>query len=298
MEATKRSWKIYLRKQFRLSLDFQHFIITRFNLGHRDWKTTQSGNQVGSDEWLNHRFDLFENFCLPSVRNQHQQNFTWIILFDENTPNKFREKINEIANSYDLIQVLYSDGFPQQLPTLHEFISKKTQTDFVITTRLDNDDLIHKDFVETIQSLYQPKKDLVIDLRTGYQTSIKGRFYESRLYKEDPFNPFISVVEAVSDFNTVMAKRHAQWAKTKSLIINKEKPLWIELVHDENKSNVEKRHMRLVRNVAYDEFGLDKDIPKYSKKYELLNNFPLTRTMRALMRMYNKHVKATSKNLN
>ncbi len=270
----------------------QHFLITRFNLGHRDWKITTSGNQIGSDAWLNHRFDLFEKFCLPSVKNQSNQNFTWIVLFDTGTPDGYKKRVEELAASYKNFQALYTNGFPQLLPSLQKYISAHIgNNDFIITTRLDNDDLIHKDFVQTIQALAQPIDRLIIDLRSGYQTSIKGGFYESRLYKEDPFNPFISVVEPSSNFNTVMSSRHAEWAKAKDIIVNKTKPLWIELVHDENKSNVEKKHMRLIRDVAYDEFGLLYDIPKFSKLYQLSNNFTLVRLARLLLRMYRKHVK-------
>jgi hypothetical protein len=68
------------------------------------------------------------------------------------------------------------------------------QADFVITSRIDNDDMIHKDFINTIQTLFQPVAGHVIDLRTGYQLIIEKRKHEILMFT-DPFNPFISLIE-------------------------------------------------------------------------------------------------------
>jgi hypothetical protein len=73
----------------RSGAPFSHVLITRFNIrvpcGERptaEWKPP-------SKEWMLHRLDLFERYCLPSVASQSVQNFHWILLVDPNTPAEF-----------------------------------------------------------------------------------------------------------------------------------------------------------------------------------------------------------------
>ena len=71
----------------------QHFILTRFNL--RIWRQDKHGSAVRTREWLEHRFGLFEKYCLPSIANQTCKDFEWVVLFDDKTPDEFRNRISE-----------------------------------------------------------------------------------------------------------------------------------------------------------------------------------------------------------
>lgn len=46
-----------------------------------------------TDRWLEHRFEVFERYCLPSVAAQTSGNFTWLCLFDAATPESCRRRI-------------------------------------------------------------------------------------------------------------------------------------------------------------------------------------------------------------
>lgn len=46
-----------------------------------------------TDRWLEHRFEVFERYCLPSVAAQTSGNFTWLCLFDAATPEPYRSRI-------------------------------------------------------------------------------------------------------------------------------------------------------------------------------------------------------------
>jgi hypothetical protein len=72
---------------------FNHFILTRFNV-----KVSFAEPGAGLEPaWLLHRFELFDHFCYPSVRGQSNLNFKWLVLFDSNTPDSFKEKIAAYA---------------------------------------------------------------------------------------------------------------------------------------------------------------------------------------------------------
>ena len=239
----------------------KHFIATRFNLKKSDWKKSKSGNSVLTNEWLEHRFNLFENYCFPSVTNQSNQNFTWCVFFDVDTPQNFKDKIIALtANSSNVIP-LFIDGMDELNNSFKKFIFENiTNSDsYIITTRIDNDDIIHTDFVSTIQSLFQPIDLAVIDLRKGYQVSIDVAKPEVRLYTH-PFNAFISVIENVKSFDTVFSRMHYGWKTENNIILYKRKRLWMELSHQENYVNHRQINLKKAYHYNKVKFILPTDI--------------------------------------
>ena len=86
---------------------FTHVIQTRFNLatpGRELAIRTQPG-------WLLERFQLFELWCLPSVAAQTSRNFTWLIYFDEGTPEVFRKRIANLQRVFPFVPV-FTGLFP------------------------------------------------------------------------------------------------------------------------------------------------------------------------------------------
>lgn len=216
----------------------KHFIATRFNLKAPDWKTTKSGNLVLTNEWLAQRFHIFENYCLPSVKNQSNLNFKWCIFFDIDTPVKYKQKIFTISHEFPAIYPIFIESMGKLNDAFKDFIINNIANteSHIITTRIDNDDIIHQDFVAIIQSLFQPKDLCVIDIQKGYQVSIDTQCPEIRLYTH-PFNAFISVVENTKSFKTVFSRMHYGWKNEKNIISYKQKRLWMELSHHENYVN-------------------------------------------------------------
>ena len=160
---------------------FRHFLVTRFNLQVDSWHQTKNGEKVLTEDWLEKRFFLFENFCLPSVKNQHNQHFTWCIYFDENTPALFQERITGLAEEYANIRIFYINGANALNISLVTFIKSQVHSEdkYIITTRIDNDDMIHHDFIAVIQSLFVPANKAVIDLQKGYQLCIENKMFGS-----------------------------------------------------------------------------------------------------------------------
>lgn len=175
------------------SIDLQHFILTRFNL--LLWKKDKSGNPVRSNKWLEHRFDLFERYCLPSICGQICKDFGWIVLFDSTTPTHYKEKIAD-----------YKKKCPQLIPVFVEpeqgryfadifrrEVIKRQSAKRVITTYLDNDDALNVRFVEDIQKRALALNDgTFINYTHGYQ------FYTDYNYMMkvcNRRNHFMSVVE-------------------------------------------------------------------------------------------------------
>lgn len=234
----------------------KHFLLTRFNVK----ASTKTVSVSQSDSWLSHRFELFEKYCLPSVKNQSNQNFTWGVFFDTNTTQKYKEKVEKISNSYNNFVPIFIDESSDLKPASSKFIASNIEESdqYIITTRLDNDDIIHKQFIDTIHKLFSPTNGMVIDLRKGYQVTIEKDNLEIRKYYQ-LFNPFISLIEDSTNFNTVMSRRHSHWWDSKSIVVFDNKRLWIELIHSKNKLNRVKREFLLVPKIQSNDFGLSLD---------------------------------------
>lgn len=245
----------------------KHFLITRFNLTNKTWSSGEKEPINLTTDWLNKRFQLFETYCLPSVTNQTNQNFVWLVLYDTNTPVDFMEKINSYSLRFSNYKPVYIDGFNGLTKGLIDEISKELSNDsnFIITTRLDNDDAIHKDFVATIQQSFQPKNGLLIDAVDGYQMTIKNELAEVREMRLR-FNPFMSLVEDKNDFETILSKSHNEFRKGKQKVKHSGKRLWLQVIHDSNKINVELDYLKRTTDFKFEDFGL------VSKKFQHTNS--------------------------
>ena len=145
---------------------FAHVILTRFNL--RMWRDVNP-----NDDWLAHRLDLFEQFCYPSVLGQKNQNFTWLLLFDETTPVAFRPRIERYAEPTN-VKVLYTAGF--DLQAIIREVGSYTTADqtHLISTTLDNDDALAEEYVQVIQSQFRGQQFELLNVVSGLRYDVVG----------------------------------------------------------------------------------------------------------------------------
>ena len=251
----------------------KHFIGTRFNLINENWKTSKDGCQVLNEEWLEHRFYLFEKYCFPSVINQNNRNFYWFIFFQKDTPKKFKRRFDLLTKDHPFITPHYIDGMKSLNKSFKRIISSYLTKDdkTVLTTRIDNDDAIHKNFIGTIQELAINHNNAVIDIRNGYQVNVKKNLLECRNYYTY-FNPYISLIESTQNYNTVYSKMHYEWKELENIISFDKSPLWMEIVHQKNKLNDVKYDLPLTNNFKLNDFGISEDYKRRSKFYVFFNN--------------------------
>lgn len=251
-----------------MGIKSEHYILTRFNL--RLWSKDKKQNETRTDEWLKQRFELFEQFCLPSVISQTNQSFQWIVLFDAQTPEYYKEKIKE----YETQCKQFCPCFVQPnegryfVKIFREEIRKRIHQDTqqLITTYLDNDDALHRDFVKDIQQVKDKGCPTFVSFVYGLQY-----YTELNIATRVPFfnNHFVSLIERLSDdegFRTVYGYgSHISVHKaphTKTVYIdNPNQDRWIEVVHETNMDNDVKMTFdtRLVknRNLLTEDYGLD-----------------------------------------
>lgn len=240
---------------------FVHVIMTRFNVPTKGWNETRSGFKPLTEEWLDDRFKLFRTYVLPSYKNQTNQNYVWLTFFDTNTSDKFRKIIKEIEAEYPIFKAVFVEDFDVMKTKAVEVIPQffTPDTKFVITSELDNDDMLHQDYIKTVQDHFKPIHDLVIDLRRGYQlTILPGRKAVVNVYNA-VVNPFVSLAESVDNFKTMLKERaHNSYRHYENFSVEDSKEMYIQIIHQYNLMNVTFKH-KAVPAVDFSEYGMTED---------------------------------------
>ena len=215
---------------------FNHYLITRFNLKNPKWDVTKNNEMLLTDEWLEHRLWLFENFCFPSVIAQTNKNFSWLIYFDATTPEAYRKRIEAIIGNAPNVRLFYIDGMPAFYPEIQKLIATEAgDQPYLITSRIDNDDSISKYFIDEVQKQFASQDYLAIDVIKGYSLQIKPVIMLGK--KEHIFNPFISLIEKNDNPKTVWANDHNHWKKETRVKQLTHKRIWMSIIHEKNKVN-------------------------------------------------------------
>jgi hypothetical protein len=220
-------------------MNFTHYLITRFSVPFKDYINDKNGGRVRTEEWLNHRFRLFENYCFPSVKAQSNQNFTWLVFFDAGTPVTFKERIENFHEQYQGFTPVFVTSAEDFQKKLQEIIQDNIQDKTtLITSRIDNDDAIHEDYINFIQQQAQPnkEKDFLLNFKWGLQLDLKsGILYQSK----DESNPFISRVCRVNNQQTPTVFDFGHHEAGSFLPIKQITTLlgWLVIIHDKNMLN-------------------------------------------------------------
>lgn len=260
---------------------FIHIITTRFNVPTENWSHTRSGHAALTNEWHDHRFDIFQKYTFPSFKNQKNKNFVWLVFFDVSTKTKYKQIIKNLEQEFpNFIPVYVRDGGEINSGITGIFRNYfQEDTQFIISTDIDNDDLLHEDFVDTIQSLFKPVPNAVIDLRRGLQMSlIKGNQVLVNEYYAVA-NPFVSLVENINSFKTIMNERHNNFRHYDHVISYDQKPLFIQLIHTHNLMNSPLKTKALLK-INFNEYGIPSkytpEILKWETFFHNLKRYPQT----------------------
>lgn len=226
---------------------FKHIIITRFNVKISDtFSKDHNGRPTLTTEWTNCRFDLFEKYCLPSVVAQTEKNFIWVVFFDSSTPDHYKLAIKRFQKKCPQFKPIFLDKWGNSKLTMKQLVSLviDEETEYLITTRLDNDDALHKDFVKEVQRFYHSVHyaNVVLNFIDGCLMNTRTSEIKQVKYAS---NHFISWLEnAKEDFTTVIGPNHAKISELAPVIdlsLNN-KPMWIEIIHENNVLNNFERH--------------------------------------------------------
>lgn len=257
-------------------MNFIHVITTRFNVPTSIWTETRDGKKPLSEEWLKDRFEIFKKYCLPSFITQSTQNFYWFVFFDENTPEIYLQEIKNIQIRYPSFQPKfvknYEEMYTQTIEGIQELCIASTK--YIITSDIDNDDLLHQNYIKTIQELYQPQHDLVIDLKRGLQlTKISNSLAKINVFYMVA-NPFVSLVEDVHKYKTVLKHSHTTYRDYPNYVSYDAQPMFIQYIHSNNLVNTTRNNAQRLWKLNFSDYGIAQENHfKISTKDAIVENF-------------------------
>lgn len=218
--------------------DYLHLVVTRFNLKLDVWVHDKKGEVVDSSEWMEHRFMLFEKYCLPSLQNQSNQDFKWLVFFDQTSSRKDREKIFQLQQIYENLIPIFST-FESANDDINAFVDERIQ--YLITTRLDNDDIYRFDAIDRIQQQFNYQELEYINYPKGYRLNIiRNHDKKISLSKINlPCGPFVTAIEkkTATGFGTVWNKMHFELKSVGPYTQIDDARYWIQTVHQRNIKN-------------------------------------------------------------
>jgi len=199
---------------------FSHVLITRFNV-RIQWQYTFRGCDP---DWLAERFRLFDRYCFPSVVAQTNANFVWLVFFDAETPEPFRSRLHQYAQ-FEPFQPIFVREFSRDV--FREALAGLGYLDrpFLITSRLDNDHALARDYIDRVQKAFTPQDRTFINFPTGLILR-HGALFQGR----DPHSHFVSLIEKSQDALTVYVN-HSRIMEYGSVVQLDGPPAWLEVRH-------------------------------------------------------------------
>lgn len=144
-----------------MNKQFKHYFFTNFGIGIKD------------ELWLTYRLEIFLNTVFPSLANQSSTDFEWIIFADSQLPvihlHRLQQAILKSGLNAKIVQVDDYSLVSGEVAKLLKHVDAQT----LITSRIDDDDCIHKNVVALIQetALKAAPDDqmLVVSLNNGIE---------------------------------------------------------------------------------------------------------------------------------
>lgn len=192
----------------------KHFLITRF---------------IYPDDYpyMGERIELFNRCTLPSVQSQTCKNFTWIILGHPEI---------DLADIPHVFLDCKSHYKKDVVSALLKYIKtiEREDDELIITSRVDNDDIILPNFIKNVQSLANKKSDpFIIEFRGFWWDQRVGEMLKSTRYINGITSPFLSLVERGKNIKSVYFDNHGTMSKHFPVMKN-ENFGWIQTIHKHN----------------------------------------------------------------
>ena len=240
---------------------FDHYILIRFNLSLK-WLSNKKNNNINKnldEEWLNIRFGLFKENLYKSLLAQDNKNAKVLVGMHRDTPVLFLNKMYELLcdDFFEIVLIETPDNFKFNID------SKKK---YIITTRIDSDDLVHNNFISVIQENFVPIDMLVLNpMPLLYNFMKPDRVF---LFKNETFtNQFISLIEENKEIlRTVYFCNHTKvydrGCIIKDIFNKKKEPLAIWNIHGGNTLKINDNPLKISDSLfsLYNDFDIQKYI--------------------------------------
>ena len=120
----------------------KHVMFTRLYLHYLKLKDPHA--------WMEHRFKVFIDYTVPSVLAQTTDNFEWVVAVDPDTPDETMARLKNFQQRGKMSVMVANKNVSKKYSIILE--SQAADDTYVVSTRLDSDDILHPQFIETVQA--------------------------------------------------------------------------------------------------------------------------------------------------
>lgn len=239
----------------RIMKDTIHLLISRVGLYWR-----HPNLKVSWEDYILQRVMLYNTITKPSIIAQSDQDFELVSLVDSDvflTDPYYEDYI--LPNERVLKVQRYSGGgYPkrnivqrvQDLVHDYSLLGYK----YVIVSRVDSDDLLHKDFIKEVKEcLPEEITNFYVDMAESFTYDLNtGKAYQSHKY-DNIVSPFVSVRENIEGFGCLpYAVEHSQVPEViKGFKTNRIKA--VQVIHENNMIN--KHRGNEIKDFPFNEYG-------------------------------------------
>lgn len=185
------------------------YFITRFSILDYSCKawimTSMEKNNyttsLFSDDRLNAKFEAFEKMTLPSIVNQTNQDYEWLILTSSYLPKLYMDRLKKDIVNYPQIKLFTVKNIAEFKKIINEYSYKQSYA----TVRLDDDDGLSVKYVELMQK-YQSKNQSIISFPKGHAYKIINDQIEVMDY--DVYSPMLALGLAAINMNIYSCGSH------------------------------------------------------------------------------------------
>jgi hypothetical protein len=159
------------------------------------------------------------------------QNFRWLVFFNKSTFDELRSRMTSYCVSVPFHPVCV-DGYLTPTVVQESICKLQIESEYLITSRLDNDDALSLRFVEIVQRHFARQGREFLNFSNGYVFN-RGNLYRTRIRS----NSFITLIERKVDFSTVLCKPHKNVAQVGPICEIENYPGWLQVIHARNLRN-------------------------------------------------------------
>lgn len=172
---------------------FTHYLVTRFNVRIEGPGPELISSNARLPDWQESRISLFRQFCVPSVAAQDNLNFEWLIYCDAHSEPSLKHEIESSIPSNIHFEIRLVENFSAMISDLRTKCASSA-AEWIITTRLDNDDAIARHFISTIQNQFVTRNKTVLNTLSGINYHLDRCILTHHRYS--PRNAFCSFIES------------------------------------------------------------------------------------------------------
>lgn len=198
---------------------------------------------IFEETYFEYRYKIFIEVTLKSFEDQTDKNFLLVIIHSESMPQKYQERFLSLELKYPFLKNYFLADKAESLR--HLLKQTKNLIDFKnrigITFRIDNDDAVPIDFIETLS--YFAKPDYIGSCINLPKILIIKRIQANKYQVEQRYFPSNSIglayVTTEADFQTILdvAEHHLVNESYTLILLPKNSGMPIQTINGENAVN-------------------------------------------------------------